>query len=238
MFGEDVYENASKFTEIVLISFKKHISFRKHNFRKSLHPWLTDTAFEAIQAKVAASGTCSYDDAANAFSQVLAKEYAAHAIRLRTTLASLPRGSKIWWKLNRELLNRQSRIASIPPLKKDEQWMHTPQDKANSLMDTFATKCTLPIQQGHTEVEAPSNVLPSFLSIRRRWILKLLKTCAVDKATGPDTLPARILRECATEPAKPIWLLARGTLKYGVARCVAITLDPSIVQAQGSTRCK
>ena len=216
VFGEDFSEDASKFTDIVLTYSKHHIPFRKHCFRKSLHSWLTDTAFEAIQAKVAASGTCSYDDAANAFSQVLAKEYAAHAIRLRTTLASLPRGSKRWWKLNRELLNRQSRIASIPPLKKDEQWMHTPQDKANSLMDSFANKCTLPIQQGHTEVEAPRNVLPSFLLIRRRWILKLLKTCAVDKATGPDTLPARILRECANEFATPICLLACGMLKHGV----------------------
>ena len=93
--------------------------------------------------------------------------------------------------------------------------MHTPQDKANSLMETFATKCTLPIQQGHIEVEAPSNVLPSILLIRRCWILKLLKTCAVDKATDPDTL-ARIFRECANELATPICLLTRGMLKHGV----------------------
>ena len=157
VFGEDFSDNASEFTEIVLSSSIKHILFRKHQFRTLLHPWLTDTAFEAIQAKVAAHGTCSYDDAASACSQVLAKEYAVHVKRLRTTLANLPRGSKIWWKLNRELLNRQSRIALIPLLKKDEQWMHTPQDKTNTLMDIFAIKCTLPIQHGHIEVEAPSN---------------------------------------------------------------------------------
>ena len=75
VFGKDFSENASKFTEIVLSSSnkKKHIPFRKHRFRKSLHPWLTDTAFEAIQAKVVAYGTCSYDDAANACCQVLAR---------------------------------------------------------------------------------------------------------------------------------------------------------------------
>ena len=82
VFGEDFSENASKLIDIVLVSFKHHIHFRKHFFRKSLHPWLTDTAFEAIQAKVAAYGIGSYNDAANACSQVSANEnenvYAQH----------------------------------------------------------------------------------------------------------------------------------------------------------------
>ena len=91
--------------------------------------------------------------------------------------------------------------------------MHTPQDEASTLMETFAAKCKLQIQQGHIEVEAPSDVLPSFLLIRKCWIFRLLTSCAVDKATGPDTLPARILRECANEVATPRCFLARGMLK-------------------------
>ena len=68
--------------------------------------------------------------------------------------------------------------------------MHTPQGKANVSMETFAAKNVLPDQHGQVEVESSSVVLPSFLLIRRRWVLKLLKTQPVDKATGPDSLKA------------------------------------------------
>ena len=131
-------------------------------------------------------------------------------------IAKLPRGSKRWWKCNRRLLNKKSRKTSIPSLCTSGKWHTSPVDKADALMSTFAGKSDLPSKVGNVEVADSECTLPRFLLIRRRWVLKLLRNLDVDTATGPDGLPARILRECAAELAMPICKLSRGLLKDGV----------------------
>ena len=44
----------------------------------------------------------------------------------------------------------------------------------------------------------------------------ILKNLAADSATGPGKLPARILKECPTQLAKPFRMLAMVILKCGV----------------------
>ena len=217
VFGEDFSDNASKITEIVLSSSKQHIPFRKHRFRKSLHPWLTDTTFEAIQAKVAAYGTCSYDDAAKACSQVFAKEYATHVKRLRTTLASLPRGSKRWWRVNRELLDKKASLSSISPLKaSDGRWLLDPIDKANELANTFMNKSKLPPAVPQQDFAAPAVEMSGFILIRARVAKRALKIINEDKATGPDSLPGKIIKMCHAELAGPIARFSRLLVLRGV----------------------
>ena len=49
--------------------------------------------------------------------------------------------------------------------------------------------------------------------LRVRKTKAILKKINPDKATGPDQLPGRILKECADELAYPVTLLARQMLK-------------------------
>ena len=44
---------------------------------------------------------------------------------------------------------------------------------------------------------------------------KILRDINVDKATGPDMLPGRILKECADQLAHPVTLLAKRMLIMG-----------------------
>ena len=44
---------------------------------------------------------------------------------------------------------------------------------------------------------------------------KILQDINADKSTGPDSLPGRILKECAEELAAPITLLAKRLLVLG-----------------------
>ena len=83
-------------------------------------------------------------------------------------------------------------------------------------MKTFASKSALPEQHGELELRELPGKLPKFLLIRRRWVIKILKNLDPDKASRPDGLPGRILRECAHELATPICMIAREMLQQGV----------------------
>ena len=54
-----------------------------------------------------------------------------------------------------------------------------------------------------------------FMRLRVRTLLKLLKNLDEHSGTGPDRLPARILKSCASELALPVTLLARKLLAEG-----------------------
>jgi len=48
-------------------------------------------------------------------------------------------------------LNKQCRTSSIPPMRVEKTWHHTPSEKADVLMKIFASKSALPEQHGKLE---------------------------------------------------------------------------------------
>lgn len=73
----------------------------------------------------------------------------------------------------------------------------------------------LPDKHVEVEVGNPNVELPVFLMLRERWAKRILKAIDSDSATGPDLLPGRILRECASALAKPVAKLAQRLLRDG-----------------------
>ena len=58
--------------------------------------------------------------------------------------------------------------------------------------------------------------MSGFLPIRKRVVMKSLSSLRDDSGTGPDKLPARILKKCAAVLAVAVALLARIILRDGV----------------------
>ena len=58
--------------------------------------------------------------------------------------------------------------------------------------------------------------MSDFLLIRTRWAKRVLKQLDEDSATGPNGLPAKVLKKCAAELATPIARLVRKMLNEGV----------------------
>ena len=113
-------------------------------------------------------------------------------------------------------MKQTARTAQIPPLKRrDGTWARSPIEKANLLAQTFAWKCKLP--EGGEEIKrgTPHVEMSGFLVLRQRWAYAELKHINEEKATGPDGLPGRILKQCAKELAVPIVLISRRCLKDG-----------------------
>ena len=101
-------------------------------------------------------------------------------------------------------------MSSIPPLKTaDGSYVLDPEAKANLLADSFAAKCVLPPESFRVHIDAPEVHLSYFTLIRTRWTLAALRAINDDKATGPDCIPGRVLRECALELASPLTRLIR-----------------------------
>ena len=86
---------------------------------------------------------------------------------------------------------------------------------ANALAAAFTSKDVLPSMPEDQFVGPPSTQQDPFVVIRSRIILKLLLELDVCKATGPDGIPARVLRELAKEICVPLAILFRRMLKEG-----------------------
>ena len=128
--------------------------------------------------------------------KTLAEEYQAYLQELRKKLAALPKGSKRWWKLNRELLQKKAKISSMPPLRDGTNWLDDAKMKADHLAATMAKKATLPPEA----VDCPffgysDNDFDEFNALRSRYTKTLFNKLDETKATGPDKIPAAILKK-------------------------------------------
>ena len=209
----DLDEAVERFTNVILEKAREFIPHGVLKHRKSTHPWVTERCREALRHQQSLEDTVEYNQAREASNTIFKEEYLAYVARLRLKISQLPKGSKAWWKLNRELLNRQSKVASIPPLRNlDGEWVTDPREKAELLAETFQRQCKLPDGDDTFEESEDANgeqIMSDFCTLRRRWAKRILREVNPSKATGPDDLPGRILKECAAELAEPVVRVAR-----------------------------
>ena len=132
------------FLEVLWLHLVKHIPRAKVKNIKSTHPWLNNKSKEAIRQKNAAEGTERFEEQRTKCAQVLKEERAKWIQLTKTKLANLPRSSKRWWRLNRELLHRKANIVSIPTLREGTEWLSDATSKANAFARKFASKSELP----------------------------------------------------------------------------------------------
>ena len=120
--------------------------------------------------------------------------------------------------MNSVLLGRAAmKTSSVPPLRNSEgDWVFENVEKADLLGRTFLSKSQLPEQDGVCPPDEKNARQTSFALLRVKTTASILKALNVDKATGPDHLPGRILKECADELAEPVTQLARHMLQAGV----------------------
>ena len=91
-------------------------------------------------------------------------------------------------------------------------------DKAELLAETFASRATLPARTAneYTAIAATPEVQSGLFIVRTRNAKRVLQRLRLDSATGPDLLPAKVLKHCAVELAQPVAALARAILQFGV----------------------
>ena len=114
---------------------------------------------------------------------------------------------------------KRGAVSSVPALKDaHDQWILEASGKADLFAEAFAKKNSLPI-----EVVNEYTALPRSNSISQRKLLKLsaddagnvMAKLRIDSGTGPDLLPARILKLCSAALALPVLMLTICILTTG-----------------------
>jgi hypothetical protein len=132
---------------------------------------------------------------------------------LKTRISNLKKNDKQWWSLNRELLHRKARVSAVPPLRmQDGTWVTESKPKADLFAQTWLAKCELPAPVEDQFVAEPLMTMQHFPAIRARTVERELRNLDINKATGPDHIGARILKELSAEIAVPIAILCRRIL--------------------------
>ena len=134
-FDESVEKFCNHLCELALRFVPNKIIFNRQN----AHPWLDEECFVAIEAKCLAASRDDFLEKQRQCAEVLCRKFKEYQEALKDRIRKLPSSSsKLWWKYNRELLNRKSKNTTIPLLKAgDRYWRLNPIDKANVLADTF-----------------------------------------------------------------------------------------------------
>jgi hypothetical protein len=124
--------------------------------------------------------------------------------RLKEDLTDSSLTSKSWWKIV-NTLSGSATHSDIPVIDHQNQAHITAKDKAEVFCEAFTKKCRL------DKADDPAPSIPSSTSATKDHIVfkckdvkKLLQQLKPDKATGPDQIPTRVLKECCSELASPL----------------------------------
>ncbi len=181
--------------------------------RPGTHPWLNDKCLELIQAKRRAEGTDNYKEVAAACSQGIFEEFLVFVKSSRNRLRRVKRGSKFWWRLSAQLMDRSKSRSGIPALKHGDEWILDSAGKANRFETVFSAKCMLPDEQfNEFSIVGWPMVSDVWLRVRPRREFKVLLDLDESSGTGPDMLGTKILKRCASVLALPIAILVRSIL--------------------------
>ena len=225
LLGTDVHAATEKLTNYLLTVAKQFVPYRPLQQYVTTHPWLNDRVRAAVQDKVRASSTTNAAAAAERCSAVVLEEYKRYTAQTRDALRSLPSSSRKWWKVSSALLHKKNKCSSVPPLKdQDGNWVRDATGKANLFARTWEAKSKLPPETAASNTALEELFLlaagdDSFVALRKRTTRKVLRALDASSGTGPDLLPARLLKECADELELPVTLLCRLVLEQGWPNC-------------------
>ncbi|CAH2097689.1 unnamed protein product [Euphydryas editha] len=157
----------------------------------------------------------AFNSAAKSYKKVLKKARFNHIGRVGTKLASYPSGSKAFWSLAKCVEANFCR-SSLPPLQKpDGTLAHTALDKANLFASLFAENSRLDAGNKTPPQLPPCGCKMPEIHIYQKEVLKTLRNLDVNKASGPDGIPAIVLKNCAAELSPVLTRLYRLSFRSG-----------------------
>ena len=139
--------------------------------------------------------------------------------RVRCRLQQGSMKNKQWWS-TLKAAGGDGRQCSIPVVRDDQGREHTTnKDKAECFGKFFSTKCSLRNDLQRSNLPAFPNRCTAALShvrFRPATVARLLRQLDLSKATGPDGVPARVLKICAAELSSPLSSLFSACCRQGV----------------------
>ena len=233
MLSGTVDEACFSITAHITRGMKQFIPAKQLKTRPSDPPWWTPECSDSVNAKKAALKRMRTDpgDVARreyktacrgaALCQETAKSAMHEALRRR--LASGSMRDREWWSTAKRAAG-EARNSETPVLTDASGATHTSnRDKAEAFGLHFSSKCSLGDQDVlngvFPEVRRRTDQHIHTVHFRVAAVKAALRKLVPSKATGQDGIPARVLKECASELALPLSKLF--TLSFVTGACPA-----------------
>ena len=120
--------------------------------------------------------------------------------------------SKPFW---RYLKAKQQDNIGVSPLKRKGQLLSDSRSKTDILVNQFSSVFTRDSSSSMPSVGKLCDTSIGELKITEEGVLKLLRNIQTSKAPGPDSIPNRVLKECATQLAPSITITFQKSVDSG-----------------------
>ena len=115
--------------------------------------------------------------------------------------------SKDWWSTIKYFISSE-KVSNIPPLKSNNNMIFDATEKANLLNDFFTAQTVINDQNVDVPDVTDRNVISELsIVLTADEVKSVLKSLPVGKASGPDGISNRVLKELADQLAMPLSLL-------------------------------
>ena len=138
-----------------------------------------------------------------------------HFKKLATNLQNGNLSPKDWWKITKQFL-KQNKDNEIPPLSNNGIFLSDPQDKATLLNSYFCEQSSVDDSHATLPPHAqPINNLNN-ITITEEDVSDILKTLDTSKASGPDSISPRLLKEGKWSLARHLATLFNNSLQSSI----------------------
>lgn len=189
-------------------TIKRHIRKRKRAYKKAK---ITNSESDWVKFRSLRNKTI----------QIIRKSKKSFYDRIALKLRSQTLSTKDWWKTLKSFIAPNSK-SSIPPLEINDNMYIEEHDKANAFNKFFQSQTVLNDENAILPDLPPSvvNIQLNSIVFSPEEIESVLNILPVGKATGPDGLSNRILRELSAELAVPYCSLFNLSLRMGIVPSV------------------
>ena len=219
---------ALSWSECFLDTAKKCIPSKSVSIRPNDLPWYNSSLrcskrkvmraynkakSQTRQLKPSTDAWATYKRLRNIYQEQLNLAEEEHRNKLNETLKSGHTKNKSWWKTVKYFLNR-NHVSSIPSLLHEGIHVSDSLSKAKIFNSFFLNQCNLDTSRAANlpNPDLPENTL-SDIDVNEKDVLDFLQSLDVSKATGPDGIGPRLLKEAAPSIYKSLTKLFKLSLQ-------------------------
>ena len=198
---------ACKFCEWLQVVIDVYIPHRKYQVNPHSSPWFSAASAAAIVHRIhcfhlyqkykSSESKVNFRQASNRCKRVLKAAKRSYANKTEP-ITSQKLGSRGFWHIANSVLNKGK--SAIPPLFNGPEVLSSTSDKAKLFAKNFSKNSnlddsgiSLPVFPSRTNLKLPN------ISITPKMVKKVITKLDSSKASGPDCIPAVVLKNCEPE---------------------------------------
>ena len=211
----DVDTVASKVTSVILESATKSIPNKMVTIRPKDPPWMRNEIRKLIRRRMRlhrkAKSVNTFEVWAkfrrlrNSINGKIRSAKSDYENRIALALQTNTKNLKTWWKLSKQILNLDKGSEPIPDLKHNNMTIENDQEKAEIFNEYFIDQSRLiDANKFPPLLPEPTYARLKQIDITTSDVRDILKSLNISKASGPDLVSPRLLKEGANQLSTPL----------------------------------